>query len=407
MSIQNNINFESYLPVGKYRNLNSTDTTRINKYIQKSIYQVKQKNNVFHSFSKDFKLNFNLKDLSKYKKFKRVIFIGMGGSILGAQSVENFLKKDLKKEIFFLNNLELYKIKALNNLKDLKNSLFVIISKSGSTIEVLSIINSLKNKAKFNQKNTLVITDNRKSHLSIFAKKNKIRIVFHRQHIGGRYSIFSETALVPCYLLGINIFKLRKNILNFLFKKRSVLIKNTINLLKIYKSKKINSLVLLNYCEGLEHFLLWCQQLIAESLGKDGKGILPLISIGPRDHHSLLQLFLNGPKDKFFYVFSFKGKKNTKKAKRYFPDALNNSSMNEVLESQKSAMISLLKSKKIPFLSIEIKKRDEKTLGELFSYFILETIFIGEEIKINPFNQPAVEQLKKLIKQNLFKKSRK
>ena len=81
--------------------------------------------------------------------------------------------------------------------------------------------------------------------------------------------------------------------------------------------------------------------------------------------------------------------------------------MNEVLESQKSAMISLLKSKKIPFLSIEIKKRDEKTLGELFSYFILETIFIGEEIKINPFNQPAVEQLKKLIKQNLFKKSRK
>ena len=407
MSIQNNINFESYLPVGKYRNLNSTDTTRINKYIQKSIYQVKQKNNVFHSFSKDFKLNFNLKDLSKYKKFKRVIFIGMGGSILGAQSVENFLKKDLKKEIFFLNNLELYKIKALNNLKDLKNSLFVIISKSGSTIEVLSIINSLKNKAKFNQKNTLVITDNRKSHLSIFAKKNKIRIVFHRQHIGGRYSIFSETALVPCYLLGINIFKFRKNILNFLFKKRSVLIKNTINLLKIYKSKKINSLVLLNYCEGLEHFLLWCQQLIAESLGKDGKGILPLISIGPRDHHSLLQLFLNGPKDKFFYVFSFKGKKNTKKAKRYFPDALNNSSMNEVLESQKSAMISLLKSKKIPFLSIEIKKRDEKTLGELFSYFILETIFIGEEIKINPFNQPAVEQLKKLIKQNLFKKSRK
>ena len=70
-------------------------------------------------------------------------------------------------------------------------------------------------------------------------------------------------------------------------------------------------------------------------------------------------------------------------------------------------MISLLKNKKIPFLSIEIKKREEETLGELFSYFILETVFMGENLRINPFNQPAVEQLKILTKQNLFKKNRK
>ena len=81
--------------------------------------------------------------------------------------------------------------------------------------------------------------------------------------------------------------------------------------------------------------------------------------------------------------------------------------MQTVLEKQKNAMISLLKSKKIPFLSIEIKKRNEQTLGELFSYFILETIFMAEELKINPFNQPAVEQLKILLKKNLFKKNQK
>ena len=166
-------------------------------------------------------------------------------------------------------------------------------------------------------------------------------------------------------------------------------------------------MVLLNYCEGLEYFLLWCQQLIAESLGKKGKGILPLISIAPRDHHSLLQLFLDGPRDNFYYIFSFKTKKKIKKNKALFAEALNNKSMYEVLESQKNAMISLLKSKKIPFLSIEIKKREEETLGELFSYFILETVFMGKNLRINPFDQPAVEQLKILTKKNLFKKNQK
>ena len=206
---------------------------------------------------------------------------------------------------------------------------------------------------------------------------------------------------------GYKYIKSEKNILSFLTKKRTLLIKNLVNLSKVYNSKKINSLILLNYCDGLEHFLLWCQQLIAESLGKKGKGKIPIISIAPRDHHSLLQLYLDGPKDNFFYIFSFKDKKKTKKINRLFVDALNNRSMDQILENQKNAMISLLRIKKIPFLSIEIKKRNEETLGELFSYFILETVFLAESMKINAFNQPAVEQLKILVKKNLFKKNQK
>ena len=163
---------------------------------------------------------------------------------------------------------------------------------------------------------------------------------------------------------------------------------------------------MLNYCQGLEHFLLWCQQLIAESLGKKGKGIMPIVSVAPRDHHSLLQLYLDGPKDNFFYIFSLKEKNKLKKNKGLFIDMLNNTNMNGLLENQKKSMISLLKSKKIPFLSIEIKKKNEETLGELFSYFILETVFMSENLKVNPFNQPAVEQLKILIKKSLFKKIR-
>ncbi|MDC3152230.1 glucose-6-phosphate isomerase [Pelagibacteraceae bacterium] len=404
MSIQQNINFESYIPKDKFKGSKILNKKRLNIQINKIKEDIKKKKNVFHSFSKNFKLNFNLNELKRYKKFKRIIIIGMGGSILGTQAIHNFLKKNSKKELIFINNLSPSQTNYLKSLKDLKNSLFIIISKSGNTIEVLSIINFLKNKSNFNIKNSIVITENKKSHLSSFAKKFKLKIIFHRSYIGGRYSIFSETALVPCFFMGINIIKLRKNILNFLNKKKSLLLKNIIDLSKIYNSKKINSLVLLSYSEELKNFMLWYQQLIAESLGKKEKGIVPFTSVGPRDHHSLLQLFLDGPKDKFFYIFSIKKTSRIKREKGLFVKALNNSNINDLLDIQKNAMLSLLKIKKIPFLSLEIKKRDEQTFGELISYFILETVLIGEDLKINPFNQPAVEQLKILTKQKLLKK---
>tara|TARA_Y100000816_G_scaffold261078_1_gene217803 strand:+ start:1257 stop:2480 length:1224 start_codon:yes stop_codon:yes gene_type:complete len=407
MSKQKNIDFKSFIPTNKFSNFKNLNKKKINQLIKKTIKSTKKAHNVFHSFSRNFKLNFSQSELNKYKKFKRVIIIGFGGSILGTQAINNFLKKQTNKDLIFINNMVPHEIENLSKIKDLKNSLFIIVSKSGNTIEVLSIINSLKNKANFNEKNSLVITDNKKSHLNNYAKKLQIKIIFHRNYIGGRYSVFSETALVPCSLIGININKLRKNILNFLHKNKSLLIENLINLSQVYNSKKINSLVLLNYGQGLDHFLLWCQQLIAESLGKKGKGIIPLISVGPRDHHSLLQLYLDGPKDNFFYIFSFKETKKIPITKGLFYEALNNKNIDKVLESQKNALISLLKSKEIPFLSIEIKKRNEETIGELFSYFILETVFMGEDLNINPFNQPAVEKLKVLTKQNLFKKSQK
>ena len=315
MSMKQNINFESYIPVDKFKNFGSLNKKDLNILIKKAKGSTKEKKNVFHSFSKDFRLNFKLSTLNKYKKFKRIIIIGFGGSILGAQAVNSFLKKNSKKELIFINNLDAGQLKKLNKLK---NSLFIIISKSGNTIEVLSIINYLKKKVNFNNKNSLVITENRKSHLSSFANKLKIKTIFHRNYIGGRYSIFSETALVPCYLMGISISSLRKNILNFLYKKKSFLIRNLVNLFKVYNSKKINSLILLNYCQDLEYFMLWCQQLIAESLGKKGKGKIPIISIAPRDHHSLLQFYLDGPKDNFFYIFSTKDRTKIKKKKRTF-----------------------------------------------------------------------------------------
>ena len=166
----------------------------------------------------------------------------------------------------------------------------------------------------------------------------------------------------------------------------------------------MNNLIFLNYSPKTEKFLFWCQQLIAESLGKKGKGFLPIISNVPKDHHSLLQLYLDGPKDKLFQIFSVEDKKkNIIKLKGIFKknNFLNNQSLKKIKNAQKNALIKAFKKNKIPFREFKIKKINEETLGLLFSYFILETVLIGKLVNINPYNQPAVEQVKRFTKEYL------
>ena len=146
------------------------------------------------------------------------------------------------------------------------------------------------------------------------------------------------------------------------------------------------------------------QQLIAESLGKKNKGLLPVISNAPKDHHSLLQLYLDGPKDKIFYIFSTKGNLKEKiNINNNFgvKSFLNKKKIGAIKNAQKKALIKSLIQKNIPFRQLEINKTDEKNLGNLFSYFIIETIIIGKLLNINPFDQPAVEQVKVYTKELL------
>ena len=228
----------------------------------------------------------------------------------------------------------------------------------------------------------------------------------HKSYIGGRYSVLSEVGLIPAYLMGINIFKLRSKTLSFIKGKNKKFLKeSSINLARLLNSKKINNLIFLNYFPELEKFLFWCQQLIAESLGKKGKGFLPIISNVPKDHHSLLQLYLDGPRDKLFYIFNFdertKERINISKSVK-IKHFLNYKKLSRVKSAQKKALIKVFKIKKIPFREFKLKKINEETLSELFSYFILETVIVGKLAKINPFDQPAVEQIKIFTKNNLI-----
>jgi len=369
-------------------NSNKKINKKFSNILKNIFINIDKSKNAFHSLSKKFELNCKLKDLDKFKKFNSVVIIGMGGSILGAEAIYQFLKRKIKKEFVFLNNIDEEELQGIKNKKNFNKILFIIISKSGNTVETLSNIRALKI-IKKGSKNIIIISEKKQNPLYLMAKKMKLFHIEHKNYIGGRYSVLSEVGLVPAYLMGVNIFKLREKLLNHFRGKNKFYLKyNSTKLAKILQKKKLKTLIFFNYVPQLNQFLYWNQQLIAESLGKKGKGFLPIISPAPKDHHSLLQLYLDGPEDKLFYVFS------TDIGSKKKLVSLNNKSLSQIKLAQKNAFLKSLKKKRIPFREFKIRDFTEKVLGELFSYFILETAIVGKLINIDPFNQPAVEEVK-------------
>ncbi len=357
---------------------------------------IKEKNEILKSLSKDYKNNYNHKKIKKFKKSLDCRVIGMGGSSLGVHAIYDFLRHKIKKRFFFIDNLK------RNNLKKKKkyhNNL--IISKSGNTIETIVNVNLLIKK----QDQNIFITENKKNYLNLLAEKLKADIIHHNNYIGGRYSVLSEVGMLPAELMGLNINNFKQ--LNFLIKDKSFfnnLISNVSSTLYFIRNKKFNSIIL-NYDEKSDSLFKWYQQLIAESLGKKKSGILPVISNMPKDNHSVMQLYLDGFKNNFytfFYVHEYRSEKLNNKQILSSENYLRNKSLGDIIFSQKKATENIFNRKKIPFRSFEIKKRDEKTLGELFCFFILETILIAKSLNINPYDQPAVELIKQETKKILI-----
>ncbi len=342
------------------------------------------------SLTNNYNYSFKKKDLKNLKKYSEFNIIGMGGSVLGAEAIHDFLYHKIKKKFLFFNNLQNFKIPKPN-----KKRLNVIISKSGNTLETLSNLNIILTKQKRNK--NLIITENKKNILRAIASKLRSDVVDHKNYIGGRYSVLSEVGMVPAELMGLNEKKFKQ--LNFLIRNRSFINNLIQNVSSIYSNiiqGKKNS-VILNYDEKLNNFLKWYQQLSAESLGKKGKGIFPIISTMPKDNHSLLQLYLDGPKNNFFSFFISRERDPFRFNNNYLIEGLDHlykKNIDQVLHAQQRATQKVFKTKKLPFRSFEIIKRSEETLGELFTFFILETLMLSTLLNVNPINQPSVELIK-------------
>ena len=357
----------------------------LRKYLRQLIFS---KNEVIKSLTKDYYYSYTKQKIKKFKKYKDVRIFGMGGSSLGANAIYDFLRFKIKKNFYFLSNLNKRKFSSK------KNYLNLIISKSGNTLE--TIVNS--NIYVLKKDKNILVSENKLSDLRNLALKLKSEIIDHNNFIGGRYSVLSEVGMLPAELMGLNERKFKQ--LNNLLKNKlffNSVISNVANIIELVKKKKSNA-VILNYDESFDNFLKWYQQLMAESIGKKGKGIFPIISTMPKDNHSLMQLYLDGQKNNF-YTFFYSGDKLSPKINKemilYSQKSLINKSLQNVLESQILATKKVFEKKNIPFRSFFLKTRKEETLGELFAFFIIETILIAKALKINPYDQPSVELIKK------------
>ncbi len=355
---------------------------------------LKEDNEIINSLRPSYKYRYDKKLIDKHKKNFFLTIIGMGGSILGTKAIYDFLRNKIKKKIIFHDNLE-------SNLRVEKKNINLIISKSGNTLETITNANILIKK---NQKN-IFITESHNNYLRSLAYKIKADVIDHNNFIGGRYSVLSEVGMLPAELMGLNEKKFKQ--LNNLVKNKNFLnslISGVSNILFFIKNKKFNSIIL-NYDSSADNLFKWYQQLVAESLGKKGKGLLPLISSMPKDNHSLMQLYLDGPKNNFF-TFFYTTEKKTFKINNYeilkSHNYLKNKTIEKIKFSQKIATENVFLRKKIPFRSFEVINKTEKSLGELFCFFILETILLGKALKINPYDQPSVELIKKETKKILI-----
>jgi len=370
--------------------------------IKKSLSSlIKNKNEIIKSLSKDYKNSYSKQNLKKFiKKNLPIRLIGMGGSSLGFKAIYSFLSNKIKKRVIFYDNLE-----NLTKQKSKKKFLNLIISKSGNTIETIVNANLLIKKSDQN----IFITENKLNYLKELANKLKSEIVHHNNYIGGRYSVLSEVGMLPAELVGLkteNFKQFNKLIKNKIFLK--TLINNVSSIVYLQKKKKFNSIIL-NYDKNSENLFLWYQQLVAESLGKKSKGMLPIISNMPKDNHSTMQLYLDGFNNNFFTFFYVSEKNSNKILNKSILEEKNylkNKTIQEIKFYQKLATENVFLKKKIPFRSFDIKRRNENTLGCLFSFFILETILLGNFLNINPYDQPSVELIKKETKKILIQKTK-
>ena len=378
----------------KIKNFKTKSNIKIKKIFKN--FFLKKDDKLLQSFSENYKYSFNLKKIKKYKKYKNFTLIGMGGSILGAEAIYDFLNYKIGKKFTFINNLN-SNIKKTN-----KNNLNIIISKSGNTLETISNSNVILGK---NSKN-LFITEDSQNYLMKLAYKLKSEIIEHRNYIGGRYSVLSEVGMVPAELMGLDIKKFKR--LNHLINNKKFMhnIIQNVSAILLFAKRKKNLSVILNYDESSNKLFEWYQQLVSESLGKKSKGIIPLITTMPKDNHSLMQYFLDGPKNNFYTFYSVKDKKSQNIKTNLLLNSfsfIKNKNLSQIKEAQRMATENIFSKKKIPFRTIEIVNKNEQSIGEIFTFFMLETILLGRALKVNPFDQPSVELIKKETKKIIIR----
>lgn len=334
--------------------------------------------------------------------FSNIVVVGIGGSDLGTRAIFNALVHPYNNE---LNSKKIYfagdttdpdQTLSLFDVLNLSDTLFILISKSGETIEITSYLEILQEKLKQNnlklRDHIWIVTDPVKGSFREYANVHQIKTFGMPTNIGGRFSVLTDVGLLPAGLFNLNtveMLKGAKEMDTYFFRTVNDLVSQYVQ----FKADEYNSgkniSVLMPYKYGLKDFAKWYQQLWSESLGKNGKGQTPVSMLGPVDQHSQLQLMLDGPNDKFITIIK------VRKSKTDISD------MNDLLNIEADATIETLAKKGKPVCVIEIPELNEYYLGQLFYFFQIAVTLFANSIGVNAFDQPAVEEVKQLINSKL------
>ncbi|PKN14418.1 MAG: glucose-6-phosphate isomerase, partial [Deltaproteobacteria bacterium HGW-Deltaproteobacteria-24] len=240
---------------------------------------------------------------------KNIVVVGIGGSSLGTAAVYDFLryKKNFEKKLFFCESTDPVLLNSTFKKLDLEDTLFIIISKSGSTIETISIFKYILSLVELNEKQFVIVSDEGSS-LHKLAQDKKLPYFEIPANVGGRFSVLSNVGLLPLAIIGVDIKMLlqgAKKIKESFFKQTQSY-QDITHKASFYARNigKYNINCLFSYSEAFRSFNDWYIQLWGESLGKKqcnsylNVGLTPIGLIGPTDQHSFLQLIIEGKRDK-------------------------------------------------------------------------------------------------------------
>jgi glucose-6-phosphate isomerase len=365
-------------------------------------------------------------DIDKIKEYAEnviqndIVIIGIGGSSLGTMAIHQFLKAKykFKKRLFFLESTDPVVLNDKINTINLNDALFIVVSKSGTTIETISILKYILSIVPINSNNYTIITDEG-SKLEKFAIKNNIKSFLIPSNVGGRFSVLSAVGLLPLAIIGVDIAKLlkgAKELKDSFFDNTSKIHKDLIMKAIYYgqHTNKFNINCVFSYSELLRGFNSWYVQLWGESLGKEQInssihiGLTPIGLIGPTDQHSFLQLIVDGKRDKsvtFIKINNFEldiKVPNISLSHIENLDIINGLNFSKLINLQANSVIQSLENKTdIPLDIISIDKINEESIAKLIYYYELLTSLVSKVINVNAYDQPAVEESKKILKYKL------
>ncbi|MBU1152100.1 hypothetical protein KJ632_04730 [Patescibacteria group bacterium] len=322
---------------------------------------------------------FELKKIPQIRtNFTHFVLLGIGGSALSAKLFNSALAQN--ENFHILDNIDPTQIKEIEAKINIRQTLFIVISKSGQTVETQALYKYFSSKAPENQ--FLFITSEKENHLH----KHENKYTFPND-VPGRFSALTEVGLIPALLMGLNPKRIIAGAQKILQNPKAAIALAQAQHQQYLKGKDIHALMPYSYqLRDLPEFFA---QLIAESLGKKGKGITPLKAMGATDQHSQIQLYNDGPKDKLIIFVEI--------------EKIHHSihEFAKLLKIEKKATEMALAKNRVPTITIKLDQLNEETLGELIMLLYLSTAFLGELMKINPFDQPGVELGKQLIKKLL------